>query len=368
MFPYVTSKNIRHWNLDKKNVQYVDAVFHDSIYPRCNAEFGDVLLTKDGSNTGQVTINTFREPISLLSSVCLIKPNSQKLNSRFLVYYLQSDQGFENITGQMTGAAIKRIILKRVKSSTIPLPPLEEQKRIVAKLDQAFTALDRARAHTEANLADAGELYEATIRQLFDDRISWPCEDLNKRVRFIDYRGKTPPKRETGVRLITAKNVRMGFIKEDPCEFILESAYDEWMTRGFPQKGDVLFTTEAPLANVAELDTDEKVVIGQRLITMQTDRAEVLPRFLKWSLLSPQMQQDIREKGTGATVTGIKASLLKKIPFHIPPSFDDQTTISEKCEAAFAFRGKLAAQYQSQLVDLADLRQSLLQKAFSGQL
>jgi type I restriction enzyme S subunit len=80
-------------------VTYVGPEFHDTIYPRCNAEFGDVLLTKDRANTGQVTINTFREPISLLSSVCLIKQNRDKLDSRFLVYYIQSDEGFENITG-----------------------------------------------------------------------------------------------------------------------------------------------------------------------------------------------------------------------------------------------------------------------------
>ena len=332
-------------------------------YPKKCALKDDILITVKGSGVGSINVLDI-DRVAISRQLMAIR--AKNANGRYIELFLSLHQ--EHFRQAASGAAIPGLSREDVLNLPIPLPPLEEQRRIVAKLDQAFTALDRARAHAEANLADAGKLYEATIRQLFDDRNSWHCEDLNKRVRFIDYRGKTPPKRETGVRLITAKNVRMGFIKEDPCEFILESAYDEWMTRGFPQKGDVLFTTEAPLANVAELDTDEKVVIGQRLITMQTDRTEVLPRFLKWSLLSPQMQQDIREKGTGATVTGIKASLLKKIPFHIPPSFDGQNTISEKCEAAFALRDKLAAQYQSQLTDLADLRQSLLQKAFSGRL
>ncbi|WP_028957296.1 restriction endonuclease subunit S [Sulfitobacter sp. 20_GPM-1509m] len=297
----------------------------------------------------------------------VLKP-SKLIEPRFLFYALFRPEFMDQMAELQSGASYPAVTDKQVLQHKIPLPPLEEQKRIVTKLDQAFTALNRARGHAEANLADAEELYRATIGQLFEDRASWHSEDLNKRVRFIDYRGKTPPKRETGVRLITAKNVRMGYIKKEPREFILESAYDDWMTRGFPQMGDVLFTTEAPLANVAELDTAEKVVIGQRLITMQTDSNEILPRFLKWSLLSPQMQQDIRDKGTGATVTGIKASLLKKIPLHIPPSFDDQDVISEKCEAAFALRDELTAQYETKLADLADLRQSLLQKAFSGRL
>lgn len=140
------------------------------------------------------------------------------------------------------------------------------------------------------------------------------------------------------------------------------------MTRGFPEIGDILFTTEAPLANVAELNTDEKVVIGQRLITMKTNSNEIVPRFLKWSLLSPQMQRDIREKGTGATVTGIKASLLKKIPLHVPTCVDDQTTIAEKCEEAFSLRTVLTKCYEQKIGHIADLRQFLLQKAFSGQL
>jgi type I restriction enzyme S subunit len=78
-FLYITSKNIRNNYIDLSNISYVDLDFHNSIYPRCNPEFGDVLLTKDGSNTGNVTINTLNEPFSLLSSVCLIKTDPQKL-------------------------------------------------------------------------------------------------------------------------------------------------------------------------------------------------------------------------------------------------------------------------------------------------
>lgn len=290
----------------------------------------------------------------------------KKLDHVYLYYFLAANR--EKLDGLGSGTTFKELSATNLKSVALPLPPLKEQKRIVAVLDQAFAALDRARAHAEANLADAEELYLGTLRELFQRRTSWTSEDLNKRVRFIDYRGKTPPKRDTGIRLITAKNVRMGYIKTDPREFVLEAAYDEWMTRGFPEIGDVLFTTEAPLANVAELDTSEKVVIGQRLITMQTDRNEIHPRFLKWSLLSPQMQQDIRDKGTGATVTGIKASLLKKIRFYVPPTLEAQIEIAEKGEAAFALRDSLTRLYQDKITNIADLRQALLQKAFSGQL
>lgn len=287
----------------------------------------------------------------------------------FLYYYLSRDT-FREVGARVMSGAVghKRVPKEYFENQPIPLPPPEEQKRIVAVLDQAFAALDRARAHAEANLADAQVLFTTLVTSKFSKRHEWQSEELGSRVKFVDYRGKTPPKSEIGIRLITARNVRMGFVKEDPQEFVPEDAYKGWMTRGIPKVGDVLFTTEAPLANVAQLGTEERVVIGQRLITMQTNPAEIDSSFLKWSLISSQMQSDIHSRGTGATVLGIKASLLKKILLHLPKSIGLQKRIASDCEAAFAAKIQLEKQYSAKLSDLANLRQSLLQKAFSGQL
>jgi type I restriction enzyme S subunit len=106
----------------------------------------------------------------------------------------------------------------------------------------------------------------------------WQSNYLGDICRFIDYRGKTPTKTASGLRLITAKNVKMGFLQETPMEFVSAKSYNGWMTRGIPKIGDVLFTTEAPLANVAQLDTDEKVVFAQRIIVLQpADRRHPRP-------------------------------------------------------------------------------------------
>lgn len=80
--------------------------------------------------------------------------------------------------------------------------------------------------------------------------------------QFIDYRGKTPEKVSSGVKLITAKNVRMGYLKEEPQGFVTEKTYHEWMTRGFPQIGDLLFTTEAPMGNVCLVENDEPFALA----------------------------------------------------------------------------------------------------------
>jgi type I restriction enzyme S subunit len=191
---------------------------------------------------------------------------------------------------------------------------------------------------------------------------------IGAHIRFIDYRGKTPKKAQDGLRLITAKNVKMGYLQETPMEFIAPSAYEGWMTAGIPRRGDVLFTTEAPLANVAQLDTDEKVAFAQRVIIMQPDAAKLDGTFLKYPLLSQPVQRRIHAKGTGATVKGIKASLLRTIEISFPKTLAEQMKIVAKLDDLREETQRLESLYQRKLAALDELKKSLLHRAFSGDL
>jgi type I restriction enzyme S subunit len=162
----------------------------------------------------------------------------------------------------------------------------------------------------------------------------WAVKSLGETCRFIDYRGRTPEKTARGLRLITAKNVKMGVLQRHPMEFVHADTYERWMTRGIPQIGDVIFTTEAPLANIAQLDTEERVVFAQRVIVLHPTEPGLDPTFLKYLLMSEPTQRRIRENGTGATVQGIKASLLKKLEISFPP-LSEQTRIVGILDAAF---------------------------------
>jgi type I restriction enzyme S subunit len=298
----------------------------------------------------------------------VVRIDQTQMLPAFYLYYLQSSAYFALVEADCSGTTRKRISRKKLEAIPIPIPPIEEQKRIVAVLDVAFEGLTRAKEKAETNLQNARELFESTLSFVFDQSDEWRATALNDHVAFMDYRGKTPPKREAGVRLITAKNVKRGFVQVEPMEFIDAEAYDGWMTRGFPEEGDVLFTTEAPLANVAQLDTTEKVVIGQRLITMKPDRALIDREFLKFALMSPQMQEEIFSYATGATVLGIKAKLLKTVSFRFPKSLDEQRKVAGLCRTSFEKMDELAEIYRTKLTDISDLRQSLLQKAFAGEL
>ncbi|WP_461520657.1 restriction endonuclease subunit S [Porticoccus sp.] len=304
------------------------------------------------------------------SSEFIVFRTSDRLLPEYLYYYLLRPSFRQTGQSVMTGAVgHKRVPKDFIEDTEIPLPSIPEQKRIVAILDQAFADIDRARALTEKILKNARELFESYLQQVFSQRgEGWVKAELFDHVRFIDYRGKTPTKTESGLRLITAKNVRMGYLRDDPMEYVAPDSYDEWMTRGIPVKGDVLFTTEAPLANVAQLETDEKVVFAQRIITMQPDREVLNDSFLKYLLMSPPIQRRIHEKGTGATATGIKASLLKKIPIEFPGCLEEQAAIVEKLNSLTTHVERLEEIYSEKHEWLTALKKTLLQKAFSGEL
>lgn len=159
---------------------------------------------------------------------------------------------------------------------------------------------------------------------------NWSWIRLGNLAKFIDYRGKTPHKKENGIRLITAKNIRKGYIDLSPEEFIAEEDYTSWMTRGFPKCGDILFTTEAPLGNAAIIDVDGKFALAQRSICFQWHISEISP-FMLIQIMAMPFQSQLNDKSTGMTAAGIKASKLKEIPVILPP-YQEQTRIVSRVQ------------------------------------
>jgi type I restriction enzyme S subunit len=139
------------------------------------------------------------------------------------------------------------------------------------------------------------------------------------------------------------------------------------MTRGIPSFGDVIFTTEAPLANVAQINTKEKLAFAQRIIIMSPDK-KINQDFLKYLLLSTPVRKRIFEKATGATVSGIKASLLKNIEIYFPKSIQEQKQIVKKLDQLSGKTQKLESLYKQKLESIEELKKSILSKAFSGEL
>ncbi len=170
-FPYITAKNIKPRGIDLTNITYVDRDFFDSIYQRCNTEKGDILLTKDGVKTGTVVISSLEEPFALLSSVALIKCKKNLLKPEFLKYYIESPIGFKMIIGKMTGTAIKRIILERIRTTFVPLTSIKEQEFIVQEIDSRFSVIDKLEETVDNALSKAEQLKKSILKVAFEGKL-----------------------------------------------------------------------------------------------------------------------------------------------------------------------------------------------------
>ena len=182
---------------------------------------------------------------------------------------------------------------------------------------------------------------------------------------FIDYRGKTPPKMSEGIPLVTAQIIKDGFIQE-PQEFIAPEFYNEHMRRGIPKKGDVVITTEAPLGEVAQIKTNEKLAFAQRVIILQADEKILNKTYLLYALKYKPFKDRILGKASGTTVFGIRASELKEVELEVPSletqdriaallgAIDDKIALNKKINATLESMAKTLYDYWFVQFDFSD--------------
>lgn len=360
-------------HLDLDNVSYVGRDFHDRIFSRCQPRVGDVLLTKDGANTGNVTLNTLDQPFSLLSSVCLIQTNPAALNPAFLCYYLQSPDGFKGIVGQMTGTAIKRIILRNVKLATIPLPPLPEQQRIVAILNEAFASIATTSTNTAQNIRNARELSQSHLDRVFTERgegwvdsaLAQICEVFEDG-DWIESKDQAP----AGIRLIQTGNVGVGDFKrrDDRARYVSEATFGRLRCTEI-YAGDCLISRLPDPVGRSCLVPD----IGTRMITgvdctiVRFRANEVVPAYFVYYSQSRDYLRAVDARITGTTRSRISRSNLGQVAISVPPPADQQRIVA-KLDAMTDEAQRLASVGRQKLAALDDLWQSLLHQAFSGAL
>jgi type I restriction enzyme, S subunit len=367
-FLYITSKNIRTNHLDLSDVSYVEKDFHDRIYARCHPRVGDVLLTKDGANTGNVTLNTIDEPFSLLSSVCLIKAKPTALRSQFLCYYLQSPDGLKSITGQMTGAAIKRIILRDIKLAKIPLPTLAEQQRIVAILDQAFDGIATARANAEKNLQGARAIFESYLQSIFTQRgKEWKQKTLEE-ISTTFGRGKSKHRPGNAPNLYGGKYpfVQTGDIRN--ANHIITEYSQTYSEAGLEQsklwpKGTICITIAANIAETAILGFD--ACFPDSVIGVVANPSEADVDFIEYLLQSFKVR--IQAMGKGSAQANINMGTFENERFPFPP-VSEQKRIVATLDELDEETQRLGSVYERKLAALETLKKSLLHQAFSGNL
>lgn len=200
---------------------------------------------------------------------------------------------------------------------------------------------------------------------------TWEWVEINEIFKFIDYRGKTPIKSEYGVFLITASNIKKGYMDYTRKEYISHEEYEKRQSRGITSKGDLIFTTEAPMGNIAICDLEE-CSCGQRIITFKSwEKDTIIYKNFMFFMLSPQFQKQLIDNCTGTTAKGIKAEKLKHLLIPLPP-YEEQKRIVEKIEQLLPYIDKYKIAYEKLQTLNAnfpeDMKKSLLQYAIQGKL
>ncbi|MDD2057262.1 restriction endonuclease subunit S [Pseudomonas sp. GD03860] len=340
---------------------------------------GSVAIAMYGATIGKTAILGIDASTNQACAVGV--PVEGLIGKEYLYRLLQNEKAAFIDKGK--GGAQPNISQAVIKAHEIGLPPLAEQTRIAVKLDELLAQVDTLKTRIDGippllkrfrqsvlAAAVSGRLtkeWRVAVRETSQDQgFLYPVRRLGVIARFIDYRGKTPEKVDSGVPLITAKNIKSGYISRVPREFIRPEAYESWMTRGIPKIGDVLITTEAPLGNVAVIDITGKFALAQRAICLQFHEG-YSSSFAAIALQSSLLQEELARRSTGTTVKGIKASVLKEIGLPAP-SIDEQNEIVHRVEQLFAYAEQLETKVSEAKKRIDHLAQSILAKAFKGDL
>ena len=384
-YRYITAKNIKDSGIDLTNISYVSQETHEEIYSRCNPEQGDILLIKDGATTGVVTVNNLVEAFSMLSSVALLK-KSVFTDAWYVVYALRSDLFYKAIRSQMKGTGITRITLKQIEPIVVPLPPLAEQKRIVAKIEELLPYIDRyeqawskleqfnsrfpedmkksllqyaiqgklveqrpeegtaeelfaqiqeekQRLIAEKKIKKEKPLPEITDEEkLFDIPDSWKWVRLTSVAsKITDGEHKTPRRVDSyyGFYLLSARNIRDGYILLDDVDYVDEEEFNKISLRCNPKRGDILISCSGSVGRCAVVEDDN-------LYVMVRSAAMISPvllnaKFLMHAIQSEIVQKQIRNKTKQTAQANLFQEAIRNLVIPIPP-LAEQKRIVEKLE------------------------------------
>ena len=288
---------------------------------------------------------------------------SRSILPKYLRWIMRSDAYWEFIDQLSSGTNINNLKFSQLSAFRIPLPPLEEQQRIVAVLDEAFEGLARARAHAEANLQNARELFESVLDEVFSNSPThWTRSILGKTCTFIG--GSQPPKSEFVytpaedlVRLIQIRDYK----SDKNIVYIPRAA-----ARRFCEEDDVMIGRYGP--PLFQILRGIKGAYNVALMKAVPKSDLMSKDFLFYFLQNRRIFQYINEASSRAAgQIGLNKATLEPYPISYPEG-DEQREVVERLDAAKIYCDKTIEQYLTKLQDLDDLSQSLLQKAFAGEL
>lgn len=337
---------------------------------RCTEIFeGDCLVSRLPDPVGRACIlpDTGEKMITAVDCT-IIRFDQKQLISNWFLYYSLSNEYQNEIQKQVTGATRQRISRKNLGLVSVPLPPLPEQQRIVSILDEAFSAIAKAKANAEQNLKNAKELFESYLQGVFENG-NWGFVKLSEMATDIsDGDHMPPPKSEFGLPFITISNINKQTHKIDFSDTfkVPQKYYDGLKPNKKPINGDVLYTVTGSYGIPVLIEDDFKFCF-QRHIGLIRPSKKLNSKLLYYWILSPQAFLQANETATGTAQKTVSLKSLRNFSFPNIP-INEQQTIVRQLDTLRAETKRLEAIYQQKLLNLEELKKSILQKAFAGEL
>jgi type I restriction enzyme S subunit len=340
----------------------------------CEIFEGDCLVSRLPDPVGRSCILPKSGDRMITAVDCtILRFKKDKLTPEFFNYFSQSLLYLNTVESLTSGATRKRISRKNLGLVEIPTPPIPEQKRIVAILDQAFADIEQARAKTEQNLKNARELFESYLQQVFSQRgEGWVEKKIGDLTALIT-KGSSPKWQginyveEPGILFVTSENVGVNQMIYKKTKYV-EEAFNTKGPKSILSKGDVLTNiVGASIGRTAIFDRDDVANINQAVCLMRCNPEVLYNEYLAYLLNSPYLVKILHDNEIDNARANLSLGFFRNLGIPLP-SVETQKILVEQIKVMHLKTDNLEVIYQRKLASLDELKKSILQKAFSGEL
>jgi len=289
---------------------------------------------------------------------------NKEIDIRYVYDYLiHFNKYFERVA---VGATAKSLRLRHFQDLPIPIPPLAIQKAIVKILDEVFYSISKSKENAEKNLKNVKELFESYLEEIFSNpEEDWEEKKLGDYYDVRDGTHDSPKYQKTGFPLVTSKNLKEGKLDFQKISLITKEDYDKINSRSNVDKGDVLFAMIGTIGNPVVVKEEPNFAIKNVALFKVSKNQD--SDFLKYILDSKSVINKMLSESKGTTQKFVGLGYLRNFKIKIP-TLPAQTAIVQKLDALSEQVKQLENIYKQKLKDLEELKKSMLQKAFSGEL
>tara|TARA_B100001059_G_scaffold225633_1_gene253053 strand:+ start:1854 stop:3089 length:1236 start_codon:yes stop_codon:yes gene_type:complete len=363
--PVLKIQNIKSFKITLKKMDYVDDEKYQELI-RHSYRKGDIVMTKLGDPLGESAIVENIEDGLIVAD--LVRIRAQKVDTKYLCYHLNSPVTSAYINSQQKGTTRPRVRISVVRDLPIYTPPLAEQKRIVTIIDQAFADIEQARGKTEQNLKNARELFESYLQQVFSQPGEGWVETTLGNLSDINY-GYTEKAsfEDNGPHFLRITDIQNNDVNWEKVPYCPISKAD--YAKHKLETGDIVFArTGATTGKSYLLSNPPEAVAASYLIRLRVKSDALLPEFVKFFFQTKGYWDVVNAGMTGSAQGGFNASKLAAMEITYPECRDTQRVFVDKLSFIAQEIEQIISKYEKKLIVLEELKKSILQKAFSGEL